>query len=72
MIKRPQKGNSKSKSFALYEETWRILKELEYLYLQTTIKNKSLKEIAHNAIEEYYNKEKKKLERNKGGDKWEE
>ena len=69
MIKRPQKGISKSKSFALYEETWRILKELEYLYLQTTFKNKSLKEIAHDAIEEYYNKEKKKLERNKGGDK---
>ncbi|MGA2915341.1 MAG: hypothetical protein ABSE89_04880 [Sedimentisphaerales bacterium] len=69
MIKKPQKRNSKSKSFALYEETWRLLKELEYLYLQTTVENKPLKQIAHDAIEEYYHNEKKKLGKDKGGNK---
>lgn len=66
MVGRPRKKDYKSKSFSLYEKTWLILKELEHINLQTTVKNKPLKEIAHVAIEEYYNKEKKKLGK-KGG-----
>jgi len=56
MAGRPKKEGSKSKSFAIYEKTWLILKELEHRYLQASRKNKPLKEIAHEAIEEYSKK----------------
>jgi len=69
MVGRPRKENSKSKSFAMYEKTWLILKELEHVHLQTTSKNKPLKQIAHDAIEEYYNREKKKSGKDKGRNK---
>lgn len=62
MAGRPKKEDSESKSFAIYEKTWRILKELEHSYFQIAGENKSLKEIAHEAIEEYSKKEKKRLE----------
>ena len=61
MVGRPKKEDSESKSFAIYEKTWRILKELEHMYLQASEKNKPLKEIAHDAIEDYFKKEKKRL-----------
>lgn len=65
MAGRPKKEGLESKSFAIYERTWRILKELEHLYLQISEKNKSLKEIAHEAIEKFFTKEKKRLENDK-------
>jgi len=62
MAGRPRKEDSKSKSFAMYEKTWLLLKELEHLYLQASGENKPLKEIAHEAMEEYFKREKKRLE----------
>ncbi len=58
MAGRPKKENSESKGFAIYKKTWLILKELEHNYLLTEGKTKPLKEIAHDAIEEYAKKEK--------------
>ena len=63
MVGRPKKADSKSKSFAVYEKTWLLLKELEHLYLQTSGKNKPLKEIAHEAVEGFFNKEKGRLKK---------
>ena len=60
------KRDSKSKSFALYEKTWLMLKELEYLRLINHKKQISLKEIAHEAIEEYVEKEKHRLKNGVG------
>jgi hypothetical protein len=54
MAGRPKKEGSESKSFAIYEETWLLLKELEHSYLKETDKNKPLKEIAHEAIKRYF------------------
>lgn len=65
MAGRPQKEGSESKSFALYKRTWIILKKLEYMNLLSKNESKPLKEIAHEAIEDYFNKE-KKLGKNKG------
>ncbi len=59
---RPKKEGSESKSFAMYVKTWRMVEELKHLHSQNVGKNKPLKEIAHEAIEEYYKKEKKRLE----------
>jgi len=57
MAGRPKKENSESISFAIYKKTWLLLKDLEHLYLQRD-KKKPMKEIAHEAIEELYNREK--------------
>lgn len=62
MAGRPKKEDSESKSFSMHKKTWLILKELEHLYLQVFGKNKPLKEIAHEAVEGYFKKEKKRLE----------
>jgi len=56
-----KRRTSKSKSFALYEESWLLLKELEYLSLKKHRKQVPLKEIAHKAIKEYAEKEKPEL-----------
>jgi hypothetical protein len=61
MAGRPPKEGSESKSFAIYEKTWLLLKELEHLYLQNGGAYKPLKEIAHEAIEQHAKKEKKRL-----------
>ena len=61
MVGRPKKEGSESKGFALYKKTWLLLKELEHLYLTKEGKSKPLKEIAHEAIEEYVRKEKVRL-----------
>jgi len=58
MAGRPKKDGSESKSFAIYEKTWLMLKDLEHQYLQTTGETKPLKEIAHEAIEAYIKKKK--------------
>ncbi len=55
----------KSKSFALYEKTWLLLKELEYRSLKKHRRHISLKEIAHRAIEEYAEKERHGLKTRK-------
>jgi hypothetical protein len=61
MSGRPKKDGSESKSFAIYTKTWLLLKDLEHLYLQNGKENKPLKEIAHEAIEDFVKKEKQKL-----------
>lgn len=56
MAGRPKKSDSKSISFAIYAKTWLILKDLEHQYLKKEGKSRPLKEIAHEAIEEYAKK----------------
>ena len=58
MAGRPKIEDGKSKGFAIYERTWLILKDLEHFYIKRNGKSRALKEIAHDAIEEYAKKEK--------------
>lgn len=60
MAGRPKKGDGKSVSFAIYEKTWLILKDLEHQYIKKEGKSKPLKGIAHEAVEEYAEKRKNK------------
>lgn len=57
MAGRPKGDNGDSVSFAIYLKTRILLDELRHGYLKHG-ENKALKEIAHDAIEEYYNKNK--------------
>ncbi len=49
-----------SQQFAMHKKTWLLLYDLSNLFLQTTSKKMTLKDIAHIAVEEYYDKVKKR------------
>jgi hypothetical protein len=53
MAGRPKKCDSESVSFAVYKKTWLILKDLEHQSLKRSGESKSLKEIVHDAVDEY-------------------
>ena len=56
MAGRPNKEDSNSKGFSIYEKTWFILKDLEHFYIKKEGNCRPLKEIVHDAIEEYAKK----------------
>jgi len=56
MAGRPKKEESESVSFAIYKKTWLTLKDLEHQYLKKEGKQKPLKEIVHEAVEQYAKK----------------
>lgn len=42
-----------SKSFAIYEKTWLLLRDMQHAQLKKKRNSISLKELAHNAVQEY-------------------
>ncbi len=58
MAGRPNKEDSKSKGFSIYDKTWLVLKDLEHFYIKRDGNCRPLKEIVHDAIEVYSKKEK--------------